>query len=77
LSKARAIDRVVVYSLQDAPLSPTEPTDTMTFASFGATDFIVEGWNGTGWTTLATVTGNNLVKRTVTFDPFVTQRIIC
>ena len=35
----------------------------------------VQAWTGSAWTTLATVTGNNLVKRTVTFAPFTTDRI--
>ena len=35
----------------------------------------MQGWNGSGWVTLATVTGNNLVKRTVTFTPYATDRI--
>ena len=39
------------------------------------TDFNVQGWTGSAWTTLATVSGNNLVKRTVTFSAFTTARI--
>ena len=69
------LDRVVVYTIQDAFSSPSEPTDTMTFSQYGLTGFVVEGWNGAGWVALGTVTGNNLVKRTVTFAPFTTNRI--
>jgi len=72
---SQAIDRVVVYSVQDAYTSPVEPTDAMTFSLYGLVDFTVEGWNGTAWVTLGTVTGNNLVKRTVTFAAFTTDRI--
>jgi hypothetical protein len=71
----QTIDRVVVYSMQDAYSRPVEPTDTMTFRSYGVTDFSVQAWNGAAWTTLATVAGNNLVKRTVTFAPTTTDRI--
>jgi glucose/arabinose dehydrogenase len=72
---SKTIDRVVVYTLQDNYLNQTEPTDTQTFTLWGITDFIVQGWDGASWVTLATVAGNNLVKRTVTFAPFTTDRI--
>jgi hypothetical protein len=39
------------------------------------TDFNVQGWNGNAWVTLGTVAGNNLVKRTVSFAAFTTDRI--
>ena len=72
---ARTIDRVVVYTLQDDPASPSEPTDSMTFSSYGIIDFAVQGWDGSAWVTLASVTGNNLVKRTVTFAPYTTTQL--
>jgi Big-like domain-containing protein/subtilase family protein/F5/8 type C domain-containing protein len=71
----KSIDRVVVYSLQDQYSNPVEPTDTMTFSLYGLVDFTVQGWNGSAWVTLASVTGNNLVKRTLTFAAFTTDRI--
>jgi len=71
----KTIDKIVVYSLQDNYAAGIEPTDTMTFASYGVRDFTVQGWNGSAWVTLATVTGNNLVKRTVSFASFTTSRI--
>jgi len=71
----KSIDRVVVYTLQDNYPNPIEPTDTLTFNTYGVTDFTVQGWNGSAWTTLATVSGNNLVKRTVNFAAFTTDRI--
>jgi len=75
LSGQKTIDRVVVYTLQDNFASPSPPTDAMTFSLYGVTAFQVQSWNGGAWTTLATVTGNNLVKRTVTFAPVTTDRI--
>jgi glucose/arabinose dehydrogenase len=72
---AKTLDRVVVYTLQDNWPSPVEPTDAMTFTSFGVVDFTVQGWNGAAWVSLGAVTGNNLVKRTLTFAPFTTERI--
>ena len=74
-SGMKTIDRVVVYTLQDNATNPMEPTDAMTFTSYGIVDFTVEGWNGSAWMTLATITGNNLVKRTVSFAPFTTDRV--
>jgi hypothetical protein len=71
----KSIDRVVVYTLQDNYGSPAEPTDAMTFTQYGVRDFTVQGWNGASWVTLATVTGNTLVKRAATFTSFSTDRI--
>jgi hypothetical protein len=74
-SGSKTINRVVVYTLQDNYPNPIEPTDTMTFSLYGITAFVVQGWTGSKWTTLATVSGNNLVKRTVNFSAFTTPRI--
>jgi hypothetical protein len=74
-SSLRSIDRVVVYSVQDNYLSPVEPSDTMTFTKYGVTTFTVKGRSGSSWTVLGTITGNNLVKRTVTFPAFTTDAI--
>jgi hypothetical protein len=72
---SKTIDRVVVYTLQDNYTSPVEPSDSLTFAVYGNTHFSVEGWNGASWTVLSTISNNNLVKRTVSFAPFTTDRI--
>jgi hypothetical protein len=69
----RAIQRVVVYTLADS--YGTEPTATTTANTYGVRDFLVEGWNGGSWSLLATVTGNTLARREVSFAPFNTQRI--
>ena len=71
----KTIDHVVLYSVQDDYLNPVEPTDSLKFTLRGITDFSVQGFNGSNWVTLATVSGNNLVKRTVSFAPFATSRI--
>jgi hypothetical protein len=72
---SKTIDHVIVYTMQDNYNSPVEPTDTMTFSLYGITDFTVQGWNGTAWITLSSVSGNNLVKRTVNFNTTTTDRI--
>ena len=46
-----------------------------TFSLYGLTSFTVEGRNGANWVTLATVSGNNLVKRTVSFAAYTTDSI--
>ena len=71
----KTIDRVVVYTIQDNYTNPIEPTDTLTFNTYGVTGFTVQGWDGSAWVTLATVSGNNLVKRTVSFVAFTTDQI--
>jgi hypothetical protein len=35
----------------------------------------VQGWNGSSWVTLGSVSGNNLVKRTLNFSAFTTDRV--
>jgi PKD repeat protein len=73
---AKNIDHVVVYTVQDNYNNPLPPTDTMTFTLYGITAFTVQGSNGGGsWVTLGTVSGNNLVKRTVNFSPTTIDRI--
>ena len=74
---SKTLNRAVVYTLQDNYTSPIEPTDTLAFALYGIKDFTVQGWDSSNssWVTLATVTGNNLVKRTVTFAAYTTDRI--
>jgi hypothetical protein len=71
----KTIDHVVVYTVQDNFASPIEPTDVQTFSLYGVTDFTVQGWNGSAWVTLGAAAGNNLVKRTVNFAAYTTDRI--
>ena len=72
---SKTIDRAIVYTLQDNYPNPIEPTDTLTFAQYGVTDFTVQGWNGAAWVNLGSASGNTLVKRAVTFPAFTTTRI--
>jgi Tfp pilus tip-associated adhesin PilY1 len=72
---SKSVTQAIVYSVQDTYWAPIEPTDTLTFNNYGLVDFAVQGWDGSSWITLATVSGNNLVKRTVNFSAFTTDRI--
>ena len=72
-----AINQVNVFGVQDNYPSPVEPTSTMVFTLYGFTAFDVQYWTGTAWAVVpgGSITGNNLVKRTVTFSAITTQRI--
>jgi uncharacterized delta-60 repeat protein len=72
---AQTIDHVIVYSVQDNSTNPVQPTSGMTFTQRGVTAFDVQAWNGSAWSTLASVTGNNLVQRTVSFTATQTSKI--
>ena len=72
---AKTINRVVLYTVQDNSTSAVEPTDTLTFTRYGITAFAVQTWNGSAWVTQAAVSGNNRVKRTITFGAVTTDRI--
>jgi hypothetical protein len=74
-SGSKTIDHVIVYSMQDNYTAPVDPSNTLTFTLYGLTDFQVQGWNGSAWVTLGSVSGNNLVKRTVNFTATTTDRI--
>jgi NedA-like, galactose-binding domain len=74
-SGSKTINQIVLYTLQDNYGSPIEPTATMTFSLYGITAFTVQGWNGSSWVTLGVVSGNNLVKRTVNFAAYSTDRV--
>jgi len=66
-ASAQFIDAAIVYSLQDSYANGVDPSDTMTFSLYGITAFHVDVLSNGVWTTMATVTGNNLVKRKVNF----------
>jgi hypothetical protein len=71
----KTIDHVVVYSAQDNSRTPVDPSDTLTFTKRGLTAFSVQTWNGSAWVTQGSVSGNNLVKRTVSFAAVATAKI--
>jgi hypothetical protein len=74
---SKTIDRVVVYSVQEElkNFGGIDPTDSDNCYVYVLADFTVQGWNGNDWATLATVSGNDLCKRTVTFAPISTDQI--
>ena len=74
---SKTIGEIDVFTLQDTPANPSEPTEAMTFALSGITNFNVQYWNGTAWVTVpgGSVAGNNKVWRKFTFAPVTTTKI--
>lgn len=71
------IVEVDVFTFQDDPTNPVTPTPTMTFSTYGITDFQVQYWNGSSWLDVpgGNITGNNLVWRRLTFPAISTSAI--
>jgi uncharacterized protein len=71
------ITEIDVFTIQDNYLNPVEPTDTMTFSTYGITAFDVQYWNGSNWLTVpgGSVTGNNCVWRKFTFSAIAAAKI--
>jgi subtilisin family serine protease len=71
------INEIDVFTLQDNYPAPLEPTTGLTFTKYGITAFDVQYWDGAIWVTVpgGSITGNNLVWRTVTFPVVVTDRV--
>ncbi len=76
-SGSKTIDEINVVTLQDNYTSGAEPTETTTFSNEGITNFSVEYWNGSGWSTVpnGSVSGNNKVWRKFEFSPITTEKI--
>jgi subtilisin family serine protease len=74
---SKAIDEVDVISVQDAYLTPIEPTSTLLFTRYGLTSFQVEYWNGNAWVSVpgGAITGNRNVLRQLIFAPVTTTAI--
>jgi RHS repeat-associated protein len=73
----KTIGEVSVFTLQDSTMSPSEPTEQMTFSLYGVTAFQIEYWTGSAWAQIpgASASGNNKVWRKFTFAPVTTQKI--
>jgi len=73
----KTIDEIDVFTVQDNWQNPSEPTEAMTFSTYGLTGFDVQYWNGSSWVTVSggSVTGNSKVWRKFTFAPITTARI--
>ncbi len=74
---SKTIDEVDVVTVQDDYLNPVEPTETMTFNTYGLTAYDVQYWNGSTWVTVTggSVTGNNKIWRRLTFAAITTSKV--
>ena len=74
---SKTINEVDVFSIQDNYASPSEPTEAMTFSSYGLTAFQVQYWDGSAWQTVSggSISGNNQVWRKLSFSSVTTDRI--
>src|SRR5712691_10903158 len=76
-SGSKTIDEVDVFTIQDSYSSPSEPTETMTFSTYGLTGYDVQYWDGSAWVTVPGVgiTGNNKVWKKISFSAVTTSKI--
>ena len=74
---SKTITEINVVTIQDNYANPVEPTEAMTFTTYGITAFEVQYWNGSAWVTVpgGSVTGNNKVWRQFNFAPVTTSKI--
>lgn len=73
LKRSFAVQRVVVFTVQNDFSNPVEPTPTQTCTLYGVKDFSIETLDADGvtWTTQATVLNNTLCKREVVLPVLV------
>jgi hypothetical protein len=73
----KTITEIDVFSVQDAYVSPGDPTLGMTFNAYGLTDFQVQYWTGSAWATVpgGSITGNRQVWVRVSFPALTTSYI--
>jgi RHS repeat-associated protein len=74
---SKTISEIDVFTEQDNYNNPSEPTEAMTFSSYGLSGYEVQSWNGSGWADVpgGSVTGNNKVWRKLTFAALTTNKI--
>lgn len=73
----KTINKIDVFSVQDAYTTPAEPTTTMTFTKYGLTSYNLQYWDGSTWVAIpgASITGNTLVWNEFTFPEVSTSKI--
>ncbi|HET7462475.1 MAG TPA: carboxypeptidase regulatory-like domain-containing protein [Longimicrobium sp.] len=73
----KTISEVDVYTVQDNQWSPVDPTESLTFSSYGIQDFDVEYWTGSAWQLVpgGQIVNNNRVWRQIVFAPLTTSKI--
>src|SRR5205085_6475217 len=76
-NSSRVIDEIDVFSVQDNPSAPSEPTLSMSFSTYGLTAFQAQYWDGSAWVTVlgGNITRNSYVWKQITFSPLTTTKI--
>lgn len=76
-SGSKTISGIDVYTPRDNYPDQSDPTSTETFTLYGATSYNLQYWDGAAWQGVpgASVTGNNLVRRSFAFAPVTTAKI--
>lgn len=74
-AQSETIHEIDIITAQDEFANPATPTETMTFTLYGIVNFDVEYWDGNGWVSIESITGNDLVWRKLTFSPVTTTAI--
>jgi RHS repeat-associated protein len=76
-SGTKTINEIDVFTLQDSYASPAEPTETMTFSSYGLSSYEVQYWDGSAWVTVTGggITSNNKVWKKISFTALSTTKI--
>lgn len=72
---ARTFSHIRLYTLKDSLNYNTDPGPADTFTLYGNQAYGLEYWNGTSWVNIATVTGNNLVRKDHTFAPITASKV--
>jgi RHS repeat-associated protein len=73
----KTISEIDVFTAQDDQSNPSQPTEEMTFISYGATNYAVEYWKDNAWVLVpnASVSTNNKVWRRFVFSNIRTSKI--
>jgi RHS repeat-associated protein len=76
-NESKTIGELDVITIQDNWQNPSEPTEAMTFGTYGITSYEAQFWTGTSWQTVSggSVTGNNKVWRKFTFAAVTTNKV--
>jgi hypothetical protein len=71
----QTINRIDIYTVRDNYTDVSPVSSDETFTLYGIIDFDVEVWNGTSWTLVSQIRGNNKVYVSVVFPAVNTDKI--
>ncbi|HEX8267250.1 MAG TPA: discoidin domain-containing protein [Pyrinomonadaceae bacterium] len=73
----KTINEIAVYAVTDDFTNPVDPTENTTFNYYGITNFDVQYWTGSNWTTVqnGNIVNNNKAVTKLVFAPVTTSKI--